>query len=109
MSFLATESGITLTDSGTEPLQGASVTLGASATIASLLAALTPPVAIPVNLRRLTLVVRTGGTGYYQIGDTASSTTTQIPPGGISRPCQAAGAQSIQVQGSGTLDIHFDG
>ena len=109
MSFIASESGVQITDPGTEPLAGASVTLGASATLASLLATLTPAVAFPASMRRLTLVVRGGGTGYYQVGGGASSSTPQIPAGGISRPCQAAIAATIYVQGSGTLDVHIDG
>ena len=109
MTFIGTTPGITETDSGTEPMAGASVTLGSSATLASLMAALTPAVAFPANMRRLTLVVRSGGTGYYQVGGAASSATPQIPAGGLSRPCQAITANTLYVQGSGTLDVHIDG
>ena len=109
MTFIGNEPGITITDSATEPLVGATVTLGSSATLASLLAALTPARTFPDNMRRLTLVVRSGGTGYYQVGGAASSATPQIPAGGLSRPCQAITANTLYVQGSGTLDVHIDG
>jgi hypothetical protein len=109
MAFVGETPAVTVVDSATEPLTGYSITLGATATLATYLAALTPAAAVPLNMRRLTLVPRSGCTGNYQVGGAAASTTPQIPSGGFSRSCQAANAASMQLQGSGTLDIHFDG
>ena len=75
----------------TVPASLHSVTSAASAVLSGLVTA------FDANLRRLTLIPRTGKTVHWNVAAAASANTPLVPAGGISFSCTTAVANTIYV------------
>jgi hypothetical protein len=85
------------------PASSTTITLGATATLAALLA--TASGAINARLKALWLCPASGVSAYLFKGAAATAAKTLIPDGGVNIACNAVDAATLQLYGSGTVDV----